>query len=868
MARRHLLQTLAVLLIATGVLAASSSPEEAEAQPVGIELGALCVHFSTGAVSAPMNPTTATCPPGHFALPIPDAFPFILAIHPFTQAVIYTPTPLAGYINIQLPDAGIVPFCMSLYTRQLSYSPTNSCPFGSIPVLLVGEIAPEASDDGPFFVLINTTLDSTVTPADDNLLSNDDLGLPAGTIASFGGGSLPGDASTTPAGNSIGLAGGDLTVNADGSFSLANPTAPGDYTFEYRLTNVAGSDDATVTIQVQELPDAIDDGPYTTPPGVTLTVLDGPGDLLDNDDLGFPAGTLVSFGGGDAPGTVETNLPGVSVAFAGGTLTVNADGSLTLVTPTSVGSFTFQYRLQNAAGFHDATVTIQTQQPPDAVDDPSYTVLAGVTLNVPDGPTDLLSNDDLGLPAATLTSFGDGSLGGFVTDHAAGATVSPLPGEATGSLTVNADGSFSFTPATSFSGDFTFDYRVANAVGIDDATVTIAVQSPPTAVDDGPAAASAPGDLFHTALNTTLDSTATGGDDNLLSNDDLGFPAATISSFGDGDLGGVVTDHAAGATVSPLPGEATGSLTVNADGSFSFTPATGFSGDFTFDYQLTNAAGTSDATVTIAVGARPAANDDSYLPTVLGNVSIDTATSSSFSVLSNDGGDGVTITGSDATSANGGDVSVNADGTFSYDPAPGYEGADTFSYTIDNGFSDPQNGTVNLTVSGMIWFIDQSASAGGDGRLSGPFNCLVSATCFSTLASDDPGDSIFLASGSYTGELTLLSNQLFIGEGSDVDPECDHQLDAASGQSESTGDRWDTSPDYDDQCRRHHPRQRQHDPRSEHREHRDGDGDRWDELRDTDGERGVGQWDGTSGQPGHRDGGGDLRQSGVEHLSE
>ena len=301
--------------------------------------------------------------------------------------------------------------------------------------------------------------------------------------------------------------------------------------------------------------------------------------------------------------------------------------------------------------------------------------------------------------------------------------------------------------------------------GFADATVTIQVQGPPTAVDDGPAAASAPGDLFHTAFNTTLNSTNTAADDNLRANDQLGFPEAGISHFGGGDLGGSVTNNAAGSTVTPLTGETTGSLTVNADGSFSFTPPTGFTGLYTFDYRLTNSAGSSDATVTIAVGVRPAATDDSYLPTVLGNVSIDTTTSSSFSALANDSGDGLTIIAFDAASANGGDVVVNADGTFSYDPPVGYEGSDSFTYTIDNGFSDPQSGTVSLTVSGMIWFIDQSAGSGGDGRLSDPFDCLVSATCFSTVASDGGGDTIFLASGAYTGGLTLLNNQFLIGEG-------------------------------------------------------------------------------------------------------
>jgi hypothetical protein len=318
-------------------------------------------------------------------------------------------------------------------------------------------------------------------------------------------------------------------------------------------------------------------------------------------------------------------------------------------------------------------------------------------------------------------------------------------------------------------GVFTFLYRLENAAGFDDATVTITIEQAPLAVDDGPAVDSNPGDPYHTAAGTTLDSSTSPNNENLLANDTLGFPSATLTFFGGGDLGGAVTDHAAGSTVSPLPAFADGSLTVNADGSFVFTPPAGFAGLYTFDYRITNVVGSSDATVMIAVGERPAAVNDDYPVDVLGNVFIDTSFSSNFSVLGNDQGDGLTFTSLNLTSTQGGQVTLQLNGTFTYNPPPGYEGPDSFTYEIDNAFNDPSQGTVDLTVAGMIWFIDASAPAGGDGRFLSPFNCLVSATCFSTLAADDPGDSIFLASGAYTGGLTLLANQLFVGEGASQD---------------------------------------------------------------------------------------------------
>ena len=135
------------------------------------------------------------------------------------------------------------------------------------------------------------------------------------------------------------------------------------------------------------------------------------------------------------------------------------------------------------------------------------------------------------------------------------------------------------------------------------------------------------------------------------------------------------------------------------------------------------------------------------------------------------GGPGAGVTS--FTSANGGNVMITnaATGTYTYNPAPGFEGADSFDYVVcDSGVPAPAACsaaiTVNLTVSGMIWFVDASAPAGGDGRLGSPFNDLsAGASSFDVNAADATGDNIFIASGNYQGGLTLLNNQRLIGEG-------------------------------------------------------------------------------------------------------
>src|SRR6185503_16530463 len=99
-----------------------------------------------------------------------------------------------------------------------------------------------------------------------------------------------------------------------------------------------------------------------------------------------------------------------------------------------------------------------------------------------------------------------------------------------------------------------------------------------------------------------------------------------------------------------------------------------------------------------------------------------------------------------------------------YNPAPGFEGSDSFTYTLTNS-EGSNNATVNITVSGMIWFVNSAASCPCDGRLTNPFVDLTGAGSFDAVAADDPGDNIFMYSGAYTGGLTLLANQKLIGQG-------------------------------------------------------------------------------------------------------
>ena len=79
-------------------------------------------------------------------------------------------------------------------------------------------------------------------------------------------------------------------------------------------------------------------------------------------------------------------------------------------------------------------------------------------------------------------------------------------------------------------------------------------------------------------------------------------------------------------------------------------------------------------------------------------------------LLSNDSGNSITVTAFDALSTNGAAVSVNPDGTFTYDPlasgplqqlSGGASVVDTFTYTVTDIIGKTDTATVSITVAGV-----------------------------------------------------------------------------------------------------------------------------------------------------------------------
>ena len=172
----------------------------------------------------------------------------------------------------------------------------------------------------------------------------------------------------------------------------------------------------------------------------------------------------------------------------------------------------------------------------------------------------------------------------------------------------------------------------------------------------------------------------------------------------------------------------------------------------------------NSAFVAGSLTATPVAVDDSYSAT--GNVRISIGAPG---VLGNDfaGLPSATISAPPIVSANGGNVTLNPDGSFIYNPPAGFEGVDNFSYTLTN--SEGSNpATVSINVSGMIWFVNNNASCPCDGRLTNPFNTLASFQALNNGGGNNPAnnDNIFLYESptDYVGPVTLLDGQTLIGQ--------------------------------------------------------------------------------------------------------
>lgn len=394
------------------------------------------------------------------------------------------------------------------------------------------------------------------------------------------------------------------------------------------------SDRETFSVSVSNVAANPDD--YQTDVDEVLTV-DAAAGVLSND---------VESGGAALTAALVSDV-------SDGVLALADDGSFTYTPDAGFrGTDSFTYRAEDGSGaFAEATVTILVNAAPIGVAD-EYATDEDAALTV-DAANGVLSNDT------------DGD------DDALTATL--VSDVANGTLVLNSDGSFTYTPDADFNGSDSFTYRASDGISeTAETTVTITVNS----VNDAPVGVE---DEFSVNENTTLTVDAENG---VLAND---------------------TDAEDDTLTATLVTDVTnGTLTLAADGSFTYEPDADFSGTDTFTYRANDGADDSaETTVTIMVAnvnAVPVGVADEYTTNEDAALTVDAENG----VLSNDtDGDDDDLTATLVTDASNGTLVLNSDGSFTYTPDADFNGSDTFTYRANDGTEDSAETTVTITIAAV-----------------------------------------------------------------------------------------------------------------------------------------------------------------------
>ncbi len=251
-----------------------------------------------------------------------------------------------------------------------------------------------------------------------------------------------------------------------------------------------------------------------------------------------------------------------------GSLSLNPNGTFSY-TPNADfnGTDTFTYSVRDSLGASSnlASVVLSitaVNDAPVAVND-SYTINSTATLNVGSAAGVLANDTDIDTALSALTA----SLVSTVTH---------------GTLTLNADGSFTYTPNTGFTGTDSFTYRVNDgSLNSGVATVSIAV----TATVNTPPIAS--NDAF------------TGNEDTIISNNVLA---------NDSD-----PDNHTPLSAALVAAPSSGSLSLNPNGTFTYTPTADFNGTDTFTYIAQDALGAVSNTATVVLTVNPVNDAPSFV---------------------------------------------------------------------------------------------------------------------------------------------------------------------------------------------------------------------------------------------------------------
>ena len=518
-------------------------------------------------------------------------------------------------------------------------------------------------------------------------------------------------------GNSLAGTYGHLTLNANGSYSYIADNAAniasgatGSHlvdTFTYTVSDgLGGVTTSTASFTIDRVPTVVTDS------GAAVESASGSGNVLTNDsDRDGDTLTVSAVNGSGA------NV-GNSVAGTYGHITINSNGSYTYnadntsaIDSAATGSHltdTFTYTASDGhGGTTTTTITVTLDRPPTVVADNSS---SDAVENSTHATGNVLSNDSDRDGDSLTVSQVNGSAGN-VGNSIAGTY---------GHITIGSNGSYDYTAdniaaidgaATGSHLTDSFTYQASDGHGgTATQTITITLDRAPTVVSD----------TYSGQVGEGGSTGLVNGANSVLANDsDRDGDSLTISAVGGS---GANVGNSFATTYGHITLNADGSYTYNADNTAAIDAATTGSHpvdviSFTVSDGL---GGTTTETLSITIDRPAVANADS--------LTTDEATDAvnglggNPNLLTNDvdkDGDAITITqvngsganvGTQIALASGALLTVNADGTYTYDPNHAFDylaasgsgasdtsATDTFTYTVDGG----SQVTVTITINGV-----------------------------------------------------------------------------------------------------------------------------------------------------------------------
>lgn len=393
----------------------------------------------------------------------------------------------------------------------------------------------------------------------------------------------------------------------------------------------------------------------------------------------------------------------------------------TTITTDGTGNASWSVTFSGAHRWVSATATHQPSALPRVTSE-----FSAVFNTAPVGINDTYStNEDV-----ALTVPAPGVLGNDTDAEADPMTAILVTGPASGTLTLNSNGSFTYTPVANFNGPVTFTYMPNDGLANGNVT-TVTINVIP--VNDTPVASA---DAYAATEDVPLTQPAPG----VLAND----------SDVEGPLTAVLTT-----------GPANGTLTLNGDGSFTYTPNANFNGTDSFTYQASDGSAMSaPATVTISVAAvndAPVAANDAY-----GTNQNTTLNVAAPGVLSNDSDpESAPLTAVLVSSTASGTLTFNANGSFTYTPNAGFTGTDSFTYRASDGSLNSNIASVTITVNNVN---DPPVAANDFYATAEDTTLTVPAPGVLANDTDVDGDPLtaLLVTGPARGTLSLAGNGSFI----------------------------------------------------------------------------------------------------------